>query len=110
MAGVLGFEPRNAGIKTLCLTTWRHPKISEKLYNKSKLNIRLDNCPLFSRELMMMSIGNPLFYAHAALKDSMGPLLIGKLWPATVNQYPTRSPKSLLKLNSIEGITDNSSR
>ncbi len=25
MAGVLGFEPRNAGIKTLCLTTWRHP-------------------------------------------------------------------------------------
>ena len=26
MAGVLGFEPRNAGIKTLCLTTWRHPK------------------------------------------------------------------------------------
>ena len=25
VAGVLGFEPRNAGIKTLCLTTWRHP-------------------------------------------------------------------------------------
>ena len=25
MAGVLGIEPRNAGIKTLCLTAWRHP-------------------------------------------------------------------------------------
>ncbi len=26
MAGVLGFEPRNAGIKTQCLTAWRYPK------------------------------------------------------------------------------------
>ena len=25
MAGVLGFEPRYAEIKTLCLTAWRHP-------------------------------------------------------------------------------------
>lgn len=25
MAGVLGFEPRNAGIKTRCLTAWLHP-------------------------------------------------------------------------------------
>src|SRR5258708_2035693 len=25
MAGVLGFEPRDDGIKTRCLTTWRHP-------------------------------------------------------------------------------------
>ena len=25
LAGVLGFEPRYAGIKTLCLTAWRHP-------------------------------------------------------------------------------------
>ncbi len=25
VAGVLGFEPRYAGIKTLCLTAWRHP-------------------------------------------------------------------------------------
>lgn len=24
MAGVLGFEPRNAGIKTQCLTAWRY--------------------------------------------------------------------------------------
>ncbi len=23
--GVLGFEPRNGGTKTRCLTTWRHP-------------------------------------------------------------------------------------
>ena len=27
MAGVLGFEPRYAEIKTPCLTTWRHPKL-----------------------------------------------------------------------------------
>ena len=26
MAGVEGFEPPNAWTKTMCLTTWRHPK------------------------------------------------------------------------------------
>jgi hypothetical protein len=26
LAGVEGFEPTNDGIKTRCLTTWRHPK------------------------------------------------------------------------------------
>ena len=25
MAGVLGFEPRDAEIKTRCLTAWRYP-------------------------------------------------------------------------------------
>ena len=25
LAGVEGFEPPNGGIKTRCLTTWRHP-------------------------------------------------------------------------------------
>jgi hypothetical protein len=25
LAGVAGFEPTNGGIKTRCLTTWRHP-------------------------------------------------------------------------------------
>ncbi len=25
LAGVLGFEPRNAEIKTRCLTAWLHP-------------------------------------------------------------------------------------
>ena len=25
MAGVQGFEPRNAGIRNQCLTAWRHP-------------------------------------------------------------------------------------
>ena len=25
MAGVAGFEPANAGIKTRCLAAWRHP-------------------------------------------------------------------------------------
>jgi hypothetical protein len=28
LAGVEGFEPPNGGIKTRCLTTWRHPKTS----------------------------------------------------------------------------------
>ena len=27
VAGVAGFEPTNGGIKTRCLTTWRHPTI-----------------------------------------------------------------------------------
>jgi len=35
MAGVLGFEPRYAGIKTLCLTAWRHP------YNVDPLSFEL---------------------------------------------------------------------
>ena len=26
LAGVLGFEPRNAGVRVQCLTAWRHPK------------------------------------------------------------------------------------
>ncbi len=26
MAGIPGFEPGNAEIKTRCLTTWRYPK------------------------------------------------------------------------------------
>jgi integrase len=30
LAGVAGFEPTNGGIKTRCLTTWRHPSISIK--------------------------------------------------------------------------------
>jgi hypothetical protein len=27
VAGVPGFEPGNGGIKTRCLTTWRHPNL-----------------------------------------------------------------------------------
>ena len=27
MAGVLGFEPRNVGVRVRCLTTWRYPNI-----------------------------------------------------------------------------------
>ena len=27
-AGLAGFEPANAGIKTLCLTAWRQPYIT----------------------------------------------------------------------------------
>jgi hypothetical protein len=30
MAGVAGFEPTYGGIKTRCLTTWRHPKLISK--------------------------------------------------------------------------------
>lgn len=30
LAGVPGFEPGNAGIKTRCLTAWRHPIDSRK--------------------------------------------------------------------------------
>ncbi len=45
MAGVQGFEPRNARTKTWCLTAWRHPKtqhknkrsIIQKLFKKVKL-------------------------------------------------------------------------
>lgn len=33
MAGVEGFEPPNAGTRNQCLTTWRHPIASNKLYH-----------------------------------------------------------------------------
>ncbi len=32
MAGVAGFEPAHDGIKTRCLTTWRHPNAALFLY------------------------------------------------------------------------------
>ena len=32
MAGVAGFEPTNARIKILCLTTWRHPYVLSLIY------------------------------------------------------------------------------
>ena len=32
LAGVLGFEPRNAGTKNRCLTTWRHPNLARFLH------------------------------------------------------------------------------
>lgn len=27
VAGMAGFEPANIGVKVLCLTSWRHPKM-----------------------------------------------------------------------------------
>jgi hypothetical protein len=36
LAGVAGFEPTNGGIKTRCLTTWRHPSIFKR---KSSRNV-----------------------------------------------------------------------
>ena len=34
MAGVLGFEPRDAEIKTRCLTAWRYPNCNSLIENK----------------------------------------------------------------------------
>ena len=34
MAGVLGFEPRDAEIKTRCLTAWRYPNWNSLNGNK----------------------------------------------------------------------------
>src|SRR5262249_52971892 len=35
LAGVEGFEPPNGGIKTRCLTTWRHPSASARAENSA---------------------------------------------------------------------------
>ena len=35
MAGVEGFEPPNGGIKTRCLTTWRHPN-ADRLFSSTR--------------------------------------------------------------------------
>ena len=32
LAGMAGFEPANDGIKTRCLTTWRHPNCVMVMY------------------------------------------------------------------------------
>jgi integrase len=32
LAGVEGFEPPNGGIKTRCLTTWRHPNLNQRSF------------------------------------------------------------------------------
>ncbi len=37
MAGVEGFEPPNAWTKTMCLTTWRHPKMFKNHYTISRV-------------------------------------------------------------------------
>ncbi len=33
MAGVAGFEPAHDGIKTRCLTAWRHPNVITQYYH-----------------------------------------------------------------------------
>ena len=40
MAGVVGFEPTNVGVRVQCLTTWRRP-ITNLLYifNKAKSSV-----------------------------------------------------------------------
>ena len=43
MDGVPGFEPGNAGIKTQCLTTWRHPNIYENINNYNSKNQNINN-------------------------------------------------------------------
>ncbi len=40
MAGVLGFEPRNGGTKTRCLTTWLHPNTKIDLACLSQNNTK----------------------------------------------------------------------
>lgn len=45
MAGVLGFEPRYAGIKTLCLTAWRHPNNVKQLPSMVGRQHRLCTAP-----------------------------------------------------------------
>ena len=36
MAGVPGFEPGNARIKTWCLTAWRYPNLKFNFYREGK--------------------------------------------------------------------------
>ena len=38
MAGVLGFEPRDAGTKNRCLTAWLYPNVLGTTYQKSLKN------------------------------------------------------------------------
>src|SRR5215475_3187840 len=39
LAGVEGFEPPNGGIKTRCLTTWRHPSTLARAENSAGANL-----------------------------------------------------------------------
>lgn len=71
MAGVLGFEPRNAGIKTLCLTTWRHPKKLIIYHNANRM-------PFCNHSLVLSSI---FVVEHSKLRakftlESLLPLMV----------------------------------
>ena len=46
MAGVLGFEPRYAEIKTLCLTAWRHPYNVDSQLSLQAKNLAVHPCNL----------------------------------------------------------------
>lgn len=53
LAGVVGIEPTNAGIKIQCLTTWRHPK---------KLNLFLqEDVYLALQHNMLRNVMQPLY-------------------------------------------------
>ena len=39
LAGVLGFEPRNVGVRVPCLTAWRHPTTNN---NHKQMVVRLE--------------------------------------------------------------------
>ena len=50
MAGVLGFEPRNGGVKVRCLTAWRYPKMRGQSH-KQKTHEKDYNFPSISESL-----------------------------------------------------------
>ena len=53
LAGVAGFEPANAGIKTRCLTTWRHPITESSRFATASI---LDSLPAACQRNRIWSI------------------------------------------------------
>ncbi len=63
MAGVQGFEPRNARTKTWCLTAWRHPKTQQTNINKESIIQKLFKKVKLKRYNFIMENGfDPLIY------------------------------------------------
>ena len=60
MAGVRGFEPRNAGIRIQCLTAWRYPKSNARRCRHTKywLGYEDSNLGMLESESSALPLGD----------------------------------------------------
>ena len=73
LAGVAGFEPANAGIKTRCLAAWRHPKLaclfSQGSQCRRAVHAAGDEAVQVRRELLPGGVRVPLPGGRSQLVD-----------------------------------------
>src|SRR6516164_9726537 len=70
LAGVEGFEPPNGGIKTRCLTTWRHPSTRARAQNSAGAHLTAASGSLPALPKLLVhrrSVKSPSDEAHPAV-------------------------------------------